>query len=130
MAPGLAIRSAGTGRATPRDPATPPGPPSRPRRARKPPRARRGPRRQSRYAADALLNWLYATAHNQKPVNPVGFPASPAAYFAGDALSGEELHRAMARVVQAGLAEEIDTDPRTVAITPDGHECVLSGVNV
>jgi DNA-binding MarR family transcriptional regulator len=83
-----------------------------------------------RYADDAFLKWLYATAHDQKPANPVGFLAAPVSYFAGDALSGEELHRAMVRVVQAGLAEEIDTDPRTVAITPDGIECVLSGVSV
>ena len=83
-----------------------------------------------RYAADAFLRWLYETAHDQSPVNPAGFFGTPAAYFAGDALSGEELHRAIARLVQARLAEQIDTDLSTIAITPDGHECVLSGGTV
>jgi hypothetical protein len=83
-----------------------------------------------RYAADALLRWLYTTAHDQRPVNPVGFLHAPEGHFAGDALSPDELHRAIARLVQAGLAERIDTEPATIAITPDGHELVLSGGTV
>jgi hypothetical protein len=83
-----------------------------------------------RYAADAVLHWLYETAHDQSPVNPVGFFTTPAAYFAGDGLSAEEVYRAVARLIDAGLANHIDTDPPTIAITPDGHECVLSGETV
>jgi hypothetical protein len=83
-----------------------------------------------RYAADALLRWLHTTAHDQRPVDPVGFLTAPEGHFAGDALSPEELHRAIARLVQAGVAEWIDTEPATVAITADGHELVLSGGTV
>ncbi|MBY8889336.1 hypothetical protein K7472_31505 [Streptomyces sp. PTM05] len=83
-----------------------------------------------RYAAEAFLRWLYTAAHDQKPVSPVGFFAVPAAYYAGDGITGEELHQAVARLNHAGLVVGINTDPPTVAITPDGIECVLSGGTV
>jgi hypothetical protein len=83
-----------------------------------------------RYAADAFLRWLYTAAHDQKPVNPVGFFAVPSAYYAGDGLTGDELHQAIARLNHARLIAGINTDPPTVAITSHGIECVLSGGTV
>ncbi|MFJ2632171.1 hypothetical protein ACIO6U_09470 [Streptomyces sp. NPDC087422] len=83
-----------------------------------------------RYAAEAFLRWLYTAAHDQKPVDPVGFFAVPAAYYAGDGITGDELHQAVARLNHAGFVAGINTDPPTVAITPDGIECVLSGGTV
>ncbi|MFD5518824.1 hypothetical protein [Streptomyces sp. NPDC127066] len=71
-----------------------------------------------RYTMDAFHRWLFDTAGDQKPINPVLFLATPAAYFAGSEITGTELHEAIAHLAQHQLIEHIDTEPHTVAITP------------
>ncbi|MFJ3728494.1 hypothetical protein ACIPYQ_38830 [Streptomyces sp. NPDC090045] len=83
-----------------------------------------------RYTMDAFHRWLFDTAGDQKPINPVLFLATPAAYFAGSEITGTELHEALAHLTQHKLIEHIDTEPATVAITPQGVSCALAGGNV
>jgi hypothetical protein len=91
---------------------------------------REDPAARHRYATDACLRWLYTTAHDQRPVDPTGFFTAVEAAFAGSDLTGTELHYALARLTHSGLVNEIDTEPKTVAITIDGIDCVLSGASV
>jgi hypothetical protein len=91
---------------------------------------REDPAARHRYATDAFLRWLYTTAHDQRPVDPAGFLTAVEAAFAGSDLTGTELHYALARLTHSGLVNEIGTEPKTVAITIDGIDCVLSGVSV
>ncbi|MGW7363098.1 hypothetical protein ACWGI8_06605 [Streptomyces sp. NPDC054841] len=52
------------------------------------------------------------------------------AYFAGADISATDLHQALAYLAEHNLIERIDTDPATVAITPEGVSCALSGGSV
>ncbi|GLV95786.1 hypothetical protein [Streptomyces virginiae] len=83
-----------------------------------------------RYTMDAFHRWLFDTAGDQRPINPVLFLATPAAYFAGSEITGTELHEALAHLAQHQLIEHIDTEPPTVAITPKGVSCALTGGSV
>lgn len=91
---------------------------------------RNEPAARHRYATDAFLRWLYATAHDQHATHPTGFLNTAESHFAGDELSGTELHYALARLTHSGLVEDAGTEPKTVAITIDGIDCVLSGATV
>ncbi|MEU2245028.1 hypothetical protein ABZ572_37225 [Streptomyces sp. NPDC018338] len=83
-----------------------------------------------RYTMDAFHRWLFDIAGDQKPINPVLFLATPAAYFAGSEITGAELYEALAHLSQHQLIEHIDTEPPTVAITPQGVSCALTGGSV
>lgn len=83
-----------------------------------------------RHTMDALLRWLFDTVSDQTPVTPALFLATPGSYFAGTEISGSELHQALAYLAEHNLIEHIDTDPATVAITPQGTRCALAGGNV
>ncbi|WP_158690814.1 hypothetical protein [Streptomyces sp. CNS654] len=83
-----------------------------------------------RHTMDAFHRWLFDTAGDQTPINPVLFLATPAAYFAGAEITGGELHEALAHLAQHELIEEIDTEPVTVAITSQGVRCALAGGSV
>ncbi|MFD9057569.1 hypothetical protein ACFWCM_19915 [Streptomyces albidoflavus] len=83
-----------------------------------------------RCTMDAFHRWLFDTAGDQKPINPVLFLATPAAYFAGSEITGTELHEALAYLAEHHLIEHIDTEPPTVAITPRGVSCALTGGSV
>ncbi|MEE1811810.1 hypothetical protein [Streptomyces sp. BE133] len=83
-----------------------------------------------RYTMDAFHRWLFDTAGDQKPINPVLFLATPAVYFAGSEITGTELHEALAYLSQHKLIERIETEPATVAITPQGVSCALAGGSV
>ncbi|WDT58503.1 hypothetical protein [Streptomyces sp. G7(2002)] len=83
-----------------------------------------------RYAMDAFQRWLFDTSGNQQPVDPALFFAAPGAFFAGSAISGEDLHEALVYLAEHKLIERIDTDPATVAITPQGVSCALAGGSV
>ncbi|MFD5065961.1 hypothetical protein, partial [Streptomyces sp. NPDC058394] len=83
-----------------------------------------------RYTMDAFHQWLFDAAGDQKPINPVLFLATPASYFAGSEITGTELHEALAHLSQHKLIEHIDTEPPTVAITPQGISCALTGGSV
>jgi hypothetical protein len=83
-----------------------------------------------RHTIDALLRWLFDTASDQTPVDPALFLATPGSYFAGTEISGTDLHQALAYLAEHNLIEHIDTDPATVAITPQGTRCALAGGSV
>lgn len=83
-----------------------------------------------RYTMDAFHRWLFDTAGDQKPINPVLFLATSASYFAGSEITGDELHEALAYLSQHKLIEPIDTEPPSVAITPRGVSCALTGGSV
>ncbi|WP_327595256.1 hypothetical protein [Streptomyces chartreusis] len=83
-----------------------------------------------RHTMDAFLRWLYDTASDQTPINPALFLATPGSYFAGAEISGTELHQALSYLAEHNLIEAIDTDPATVAITPQGVSCALAGGSV
>ncbi|MFP8888059.1 hypothetical protein [Streptomyces mangrovi] len=83
-----------------------------------------------RHTIDAFLRWLYDTAGDQTPVAPALFLATPGSYFAGAEISGTELRQALAHLAENNLIEHIDTDPATVAITPQGVSCALAGGSV
>ncbi|MGI5360025.1 hypothetical protein ACQI4E_32670 [Streptomyces sp. CA-252508] len=83
-----------------------------------------------RHTIDALLRWLFDIASDQTPVNPALFFATPGSYFAGTEISGTDLHQALAYLAEHNLIEHIDTDPPTVAITPQGTRCALAGGSV
>ncbi|WP_234323780.1 hypothetical protein [Streptomyces sp. NRRL F-2580] len=93
-------------------------------------RLRSAPAARHRYATDTFLLWLYATGHDQRPTDPTAFLDAAESHFAGDALSETELDYALARLTNSGLVEDAGTEPRTVAITLDGIDCVLSGATV
>ncbi|MFB6814452.1 hypothetical protein ACFCV8_07895 [Streptomyces sp. NPDC056347] len=93
-------------------------------------RLRSAPAARHRYATDAFLRWLYATAHDQRPASPAAFLDTDESHFAGGALSETELDYALARLTNSGLVEEANTEPKTVTITLDGIDCVLSGATV
>ncbi|MFE7854090.1 hypothetical protein [Streptomyces sp. NPDC057403] len=83
-----------------------------------------------RHTIDAFLYWLYDTAGDQTPVDPALFLTTLGSYFAGAEISAAELHQALAHLAENTLIEDIDTDPATVAITPQGVSCVLAGGSV
>jgi len=83
-----------------------------------------------RHTMDAFLRWLYDTAGGQTPINPVLFLATPGAYFGGAEIAGTELHQALYYLAEHDLIEALDTAPATVAITPQGISCALSGGSV
>ncbi|MFE9913491.1 hypothetical protein [Streptomyces clavifer] len=83
-----------------------------------------------RHTIDAFLRWLYDTASDQTPINPALFLATPSSYFAGAEISGDDLPQTLSYLAEHKLIERIDTDPTTVAITPQGASCVLAGGSV
>ncbi|MET8585578.1 hypothetical protein ABZX39_32625 [Streptomyces collinus] len=83
-----------------------------------------------RSTMDAFLRWLFDTAGDQSPTDPGLFLATPNAYFAGAAISGTDLHQALFHLAKPSLIERIDTEPATVAITPEGATCALYGGSV
>ncbi|MEU6460212.1 hypothetical protein [Streptomyces sp. NPDC047065] len=83
-----------------------------------------------RYTMDAFLRWLFDTAGDQSPTDPSLFLAAPSAFFAGAAVSGTDLQQAVAHLAESNLIDRLDTDPATVAITPEGVGCALSGGSV
>ncbi|MER5886936.1 hypothetical protein ABT160_24195 [Streptomyces sp. NPDC001941] len=83
-----------------------------------------------RHTMDAFHRWLFDTAGDQKPINPALFLATPASYFAGSEITGTELYEALAYLAEHELIEHIDTEPPTVAITPQGARCALTGGSV
>ncbi|WP_328335736.1 MULTISPECIES: hypothetical protein [unclassified Streptomyces] len=93
-------------------------------------RLRDQPAARHRFATDAFLRWLYATAHDQSPIDPAGFLGTADSHFSGAELSGTELDYALARLTSSGLIENADTEPKSVALTIDGIDCVLSGATV
>lgn len=91
---------------------------------------RLAPAARHRYATDNFLRWLYATAQDRRPTDPAAFLGTTAADFAGSALSETELDYALARLTNSALVADAGTQPKTVAITLDGIDCVLSGATV
>ncbi|MGW6882649.1 hypothetical protein ACWGEU_20580 [Streptomyces goshikiensis] len=83
-----------------------------------------------RHSADALLRWLFDTVSDQAPVDPALFLATPSSYFAGTEISTSDLRQALTYLAEHNLIEHIDTDPATVAITPQGTRCALAGGSV
>lgn len=83
-----------------------------------------------RYSRNAFLRWLFDTADDQAPVNPSLFLATSEAYFAGAGISATDLDQTLAYLAEHNLIERIATDPATVAITPEGADCVLAGQSV
>ncbi|MFE3559152.1 hypothetical protein ACFXKW_30475 [Streptomyces sp. NPDC059193] len=83
-----------------------------------------------RHTMDAFLRWLFDTEGHQVPVHPALFLATPGSFFAGAEISGTELHQALAYLAEHDLVEPVDTDPVTIAITPQGVSCALSGGSV
>jgi hypothetical protein len=83
-----------------------------------------------RYTMDAFQRWLFDTAGNRRPVDPALFFTAPSAFFAGSAISGDDLYEALAYLAEHELIEHIDTEPATIAITPQGVSCALAGGNV
>ncbi|MFE6461112.1 hypothetical protein ACFVP0_27105 [Streptomyces cinereoruber] len=83
-----------------------------------------------RYTMDAFQRWIFDTAGDQRPVDPALFFTAPGAFFAGIVISAEDLHQALAHLAEHKLIERIDTDPATVAITPQGIKCALAGGSV
>lgn len=90
-------------------------------------RLRSSPDARHRYATDAFLRWLYATAHDQSHVDPAQFMTTTEAHFAGQDLSATEVNYAVARLTSSQL---VDMASSGVAITIDGIDCVLSGATV
>ncbi|MEV6537264.1 hypothetical protein AB0M86_48400 [Streptomyces sp. NPDC051639] len=83
-----------------------------------------------RHAMNAFLRWLFDTAGDQTPTNPALFLATPGSSFAGIEITGTELHQALSYLAEHDLIHHIDTDPPTVAITPQGVSCALAGGSV
>lgn len=83
-----------------------------------------------RYTMDAFLRWMFDTAGNQTPVRPDLFLETSVSTFAGAAISGPDLHRTLDYLAEHSLIERVDTDPATVAISPEGVRCILSGRSV
>ncbi|MEU9213402.1 hypothetical protein AB0D27_37225 [Streptomyces sp. NPDC048415] len=83
-----------------------------------------------RYTMDAFLRWLFDTAGDQTPVDSTLFLTTPGSSFAGAGIPGTDVHQALAYLVEHDFIERLDTDPATVAITPRGVSCALSGGSV
>ncbi|QRV39227.1 hypothetical protein I6J42_34745 (plasmid) [Streptomyces californicus] len=83
-----------------------------------------------RYTMDAFHRWLFDTAADPAPVAPELFLTTHAAYFAGSEITETELDEALAHLTQYELVEYLDTEPVTVAITPQGASCALTGGSV
>jgi hypothetical protein len=83
-----------------------------------------------RYTMDAFVRWLFDTAGDQTPVDPNLFLMEPEASFAGADIPGADVHQALAYLAESDLIEHIDTNPASVAITPQGVSHVLSGQSV
>ncbi|MFD8440566.1 hypothetical protein ACFV2I_36635 [Streptomyces microflavus] len=83
-----------------------------------------------RYTMDTFHRWLFDTSADQKPVTPELFLTTHAAYFAGSEITETELDEALAHLTQYELVEYLDTEPVTVAITPQGASCALTGGSV
>ncbi|MDX2595292.1 serine/threonine-protein kinase [Streptomyces sp. WI03-4A] len=83
-----------------------------------------------RYTMGAFLQWLFDTAGDQAPTNPVSFLTTPGSSFAGADVSAVDLDQALAYLAERSFIEHIDTDPITVAITRAGVGWALSGERV
>jgi hypothetical protein len=87
--------------------------------------------RRANYACNALLRWL----HDQDaPAAPEEFAAAPTAFFAGIALTADEIAGAVAELPGYNLAEWLavqnDNDPERLRITAAGTACIRSGRTV
>lgn len=82
-----------------------------------------------RHTMDAFLRWLFDTAGDQTPIDPALFLTTPGSFFAGAEVSGT-LRQALVYLAENGLIDPLDTAPFTVAITPQGVRCALSGGSV
>lgn len=83
-----------------------------------------------RHTMDAFHRWLFDTVGDQKPVDPVLFLDTPWSFFAGAVITDSELHEALGYLSEHQLIKYIETEPVTVAITPQGVSCALAGGNV
>lgn len=83
-----------------------------------------------RYTMDAFLRWLFDTADDRTPVDPTLFLTTPGSSFAGAGIPGTDVHQVLAYLAEHKLIEYFGTDPTTVAITPQGVSCALSGGSV
>ncbi|RPK32107.1 hypothetical protein EES40_36845 [Streptomyces sp. ADI93-02] len=83
-----------------------------------------------RHTMDVFLRWLFDKAGGHTPIDPELFLATPWSFFAGAVITGSELHEALAYLSEHQLIKYIDTEPATVAITPQGVSCALSGGSV
>ncbi|MGW6612241.1 hypothetical protein ACWGA0_02040 [Streptomyces erythrochromogenes] len=82
-----------------------------------------------RYTMNTYLKWLFDTAGTQESVNPSLFLGTTAAYFAGTAISGDEMREALAHLTDLDLVARPTTAPEVV-ITAEGARCALAGGNV
>ena len=87
--------------------------------------------RRANYACNALLRWL----HDQDaPAAPAEFTAAPTAFFAGTALTADEIAGAGAELLGydlvQGLVVRNDNDAERLRITAGGTACIRNGRTV
>lgn len=89
-----------------------------------------GPRRQTPLHHGRLP--AVAVRHRRGPVahRPLHVPGDPHLVLRRSDISATDLHQALAYLAEHNLIERIDTTPATVAITPEGVSCALSGGSV
>ncbi|GGQ45627.1 hypothetical protein ACFFKE_11370 [Streptomyces mutabilis] len=83
-----------------------------------------------RHTMDAFHRWLFDTAGDREPINPVLFLDTPWSFFAGAVTTESELHEALGYLSEHQLIQYIENEPVTVAITPQGVSCALAGGSV
>ncbi|MCC9711706.1 hypothetical protein E4N62_44765 [Streptomyces sp. MNU76] len=83
-----------------------------------------------RHTMDAFHRWLFDTAGDREPINPVLFLDTPWSFFAGAVITESELDEALGYLSEHQLIEYIENKPVTVAITPQGVSCALAGGSV
>ncbi|WP_331749060.1 hypothetical protein [Streptomyces chartreusis] len=83
-----------------------------------------------RHTMDAFHRWLFNTAGDREPINPVLFLDTSWSFFAGAVITESELHEALGYLSEYQLIEYLETEPVTVAITPQGVSCALAGGSV
>jgi hypothetical protein len=82
------------------------------------------------HTLNAFLHWLLDTAGAQAPTGPDRFLAAPASCFAGGRVTASDLDTALTHLTRHHLVDRADTVPATVALTPRGTRCALSGRTV
>ncbi|PYC71023.1 hypothetical protein C7C46_26935 [Streptomyces tateyamensis] len=84
--------------------------------------------RRANYSCNAFLRWLY---DQDAPIEPAEFAHAHIAFFAGTALTIDEIAGAVAELIEHGLAESEaardDNDPYRLCITAAGTACIRSG---
>lgn len=83
-----------------------------------------------RHTMDVFHRWLFNTTGDHEPINPVLFLDTPWSFFAGAVITESELHEALGYLSEHQLIKYIETEPVTVAITPQGVSCALAGGSV